>query len=122
MAKTAEKKAEAASGLFDDEPKTVIDDERKTNIDPGMRELPPFGSGTILKEAPYNGVPVLLTPDGEHWFPAYWKQTRQVNMRTKQWEKTAFWAALPGQGGQRLPFEPIGWKPFEEPLIGGRPA
>lgn len=58
---------------------------------------------------PYSGAPVLLTPDGERSHEAVWRRTRAYDRSLGVWRFTGFWARY-NSGGQRLGFEPIGYR------------
>ena len=63
---------------------------------------------------PYSGQPVWLTPDGLTEFLAVWRVTREF--KDGRFQPTAFWAMHNG-GGVKIPFEPLGYRKYEEPLF-----
>ncbi len=58
---------------------------------------------------PYDGKPLVLTPDGVQAVPAYWYRTRELRRTPEgvRWRWTAYWA-VPNTG-RRLDIDPIGW-------------
>lgn len=62
---------------------------------------------------PYNGEPVWLTPDGSTEYLAVWRVTREF--REGRFQPIGFWAIRNG-GGTRIPFDPLGYRKFEEPI------
>jgi hypothetical protein len=89
-----------ASELFEDEP-------AKTE----WLDLPPVQKNVY----PYNGAAVLVTPDGDQSWLAVWRDSRAYNKVSARFEDVSFWAVR-NSGCQRIPFEPLGYKPFEEPV------
>jgi hypothetical protein len=63
---------------------------------------------------PFTGEPVWLTPDGTTEYLAVWRVTREY--RDGRFQPVGFWAVRNG-GGQRVPFEPIGYRRYEEPIF-----
>lgn len=62
---------------------------------------------------PYNGEPVWLTPDAMTEYLATWRVTREF--RNGRFTPTAFWVYR-NSGGQRIHFEPLGYRRYEEPI------
>ena len=121
MAKTPEfKKPEGVTlkqpptGLFGEEPAT---DESPAIVEPPSTsvewyDIPNFA----YPEAPvypHNGEPVWLTPDGNVEYLAVWRTTREY--RDGRFQPVGFWAIRNG-GGTRIPFDPLGYRRFEEPV------
>ena len=100
-----DKRTPSAAELFDEPPKPANEWLALPAVPASML---PGANGE-----PYDGVPVWLTPDGEQKFVAIWRHTREF--RDGRFQPTAFWAVR-NAGGQRIPFEPIGWMKFEEPM------
>lgn len=70
--------------------------------------------GTRIYVYPYDGQPVWLTPDGVTEYLGVWRVTREF--KDGKFQPTAFWAIRNG-GGQKLGFEPLGYRRYEEPLF-----
>lgn len=70
--------------------------------------------GRMYPSIPYNGQPVWLTPDGSTEYLAVWRVTREF--KDGRFQPTSFWAMHNG-GGVKIPFEPLGYRKYEEPLF-----
>jgi hypothetical protein len=106
-------KAKTETNFFDDEPSQV-----KKSDWLEIPSAPDHAAG--FPEYPYTGAPVVLqTPDGEG-VEAVWRCTRGFDTVQTKWVYSAYWAKR-NSGGQKIEFEPIGYKVFvEPPLVGSR--
>jgi hypothetical protein len=97
-------------GLFDDEPAVEA---------PGIEwlDMPePIALRDVQLQTlcyPYSGEPVWLTPDGTTEYIAVWRVTREF--KDGRFQPVGFWA-LRNSGGQRIGFEPLGYRKYEEPI------
>lgn len=66
--------------------------------------------------APFDGRPVLLTPDGVRSHAAAWKVTRAYSQATRRYDDVGFWVFHNG-GTAKIPYAPVGWKPYVEPEL-----
>lgn len=70
--------------------------------------------------APHDGVPVfLLSPDGHTEVAAVWRRTRayvQTPKSERGFRTTGFWVQR-HQETIRIPWAPVGWRPYEEPVV-----
>lgn len=67
---------------------------------------------------PFDGAPVMLTPDGVSSIVATWRQTNTFDKSQKppRWVRSAFWARRDFVN-QAIDFEPLGYrKPDEQRL------
>jgi len=62
---------------------------------------------------PYDGQPVWLTMNGTTMVPATWRITRAYDAANVKWVYNAYWARH-NAGGQKIDFEPIGYRKMEE--------
>jgi hypothetical protein len=65
------------------------------------------------KHRPYNGEPILLTPDGEKAVPAMFKKTRRFDGRAAKWVEVEIFVER-NSGGYRIEFEPMGYRALTE--------
>ena len=94
------------AGLFGEEPVAPATPEIEWADIPNFAypDAPPY---------PHNGEPVWLTPDGTTEDLAVWRVTRAL--QNGRFQPTAFWAIHHG-GGQRIGFEPLGYRRYEPPI------
>jgi hypothetical protein len=102
-------------GLFGEEPAT---DESPAIVEPPSTsvewlEVPDFCK-MRGRPYPFTGEPVWLTPDGATEYIAVWRVTREY--RSGRFQPVGFWAVRNG-GGQKIDFEPLGYRRFEEPIF-----
>ena len=74
----------------------------------GWEALPQVGP-----DFPYDGQPVWLTSTGKDAHPATWRTTRAYDAINVKWVHEAYWARH-NAGGQRIDFEPLGYKKMED--------
>jgi hypothetical protein len=96
-------KAKVEDALFDAAP--VIE---ATVIPKDWAPLPEVGP-----DFPYDGQPVWLTANGVDAHPATWRTTRAYDAINVKWVHEAYWARH-NAGGQRIEFEPLGYKKMED--------
>jgi hypothetical protein len=103
-------KAEPAdSALFDEAPVVAEGDI----IPPSWLELPSAPLPIEPASYPYDGQAVWLTPNGKDMMKGVWRVTRSYNPLKVQWVYEAYWAQH-NAGGQRLGFDPVGYKKSED--------
>jgi len=107
MARAPEK---ASAGLFGDDTPKADAAERAEWVD--LPEPPKVGEQVLY---PYDGQAVTLLSSGrDKEAAAVWRSTRAI--KDGRWDSVHFWA-LRNSGGQRVPFEPVAYKKFEEPVF-----
>jgi len=96
-------KAQADTALFEDGPiiEAVI-------IPRGWEPIP-----EISAHYPHDAQPVYLTSTGKDAHPAAWRTTRAYDAINCRWVYDAYWARH-NSGGQRIDFEPIGYKKMDD--------
>jgi hypothetical protein len=58
---------------------------------------------------PFDGTPVYATSDGQDCHEAVWRTTRSFDTKICTWKSVGFWS-LRNAGGQKLGFEPRGYR------------
>lgn len=96
-------KAQADTALFEDGP--IIE---AAVIPKGWEVFPKDRLGY-----PFDGQPVYLTATGKDAHPAAWRTTRAYDAINCRWVHESYWARH-NAGGQRIEFEPIGYKKMED--------
>jgi hypothetical protein len=76
-------------------------------------DLPPRPDG--MGGFPFDGSPVMLTPDGVASAVAMWRQTNSFDktQRKPRWVRSAFWARRDCVN-QPIDFEPLGYREIVE--------
>lgn len=89
-------------------PKAALD------VAPGAESASATGGGHPMDDAPKTGVPIILVGATGEEVAARWRSTRRmvVDNDRPRWEPTGFWVVLAQSGNQRVPFEPVGWRPY----------
>ena len=62
---------------------------------------------------PFDGRPVVLTSGQQNACTAVWRVSREFY--NGRFNPVAFWATY-NAGGSKVPFEPIGWREYVEPI------
>lgn len=85
------------------------------DIAPRAESASASGGVRPLDDAPQTGVPIVLVSAAGVEMPARWRRTRHTIVDEKNhvvWVPTGFWVLMNQSGNQRVPFDPVGWKPY----------
>lgn len=63
-----------------------------------------------MEDAPDDGKSIIIFGEDGKTAEVFWRHTRAWDRNGGKWRTVGFWA-LWGSGGQRCPWEPIGWLP-----------
>jgi hypothetical protein len=112
MAKKSEQ-ASVADWLDSDGDSVRSQPESATN----QEQIDDWREMSTLGVAHDAGALVVLTPDRRQGFTCSWRESRQfvpgADGRGGRFATIGFWS-LGRSGGQRIGWEPVGWRPYEE--------
>lgn len=85
------------------------------NLAAGQRVEAPQTLSSDMDTAPKTGIPVTLLSSSGEQVDARWRSTRHIEVDERNhasWKPTGFWVVMAQSGSQKVPFEPVGWKPY----------
>lgn len=89
----------------------MTDNLKRKAAEPQLPETPAKPVYQSMDTVPKDGLMVILASNNNTEAAARWHATRSYNTKTTTWE-TAGWWKMP-LDGQKLPFEPTGWRRVE---------